>query len=70
MVQAQDIIGISFVEFFINGNSVEVDSSFSYSHNWNTTALVNGSQYTLSAQATDTSNNTTFAQPILVTISN
>jgi len=69
-VEAQDDIGISFVEFFINGNSVEVDSSFSYSHNWNTTGLVNGSQHTLSAQATDTSNNTTFAQPILVTVSN
>ena len=69
-VMAQDDMGIAAVEFFIDGTSVTVDSTSTYSYDWNTTGLENNSQHTLSAQVTDTSNNTTLAQPILVTVEN
>ena len=69
-VMAQDNIGIAAVEFFIDGTSVDVDSTSTYSYNWDTSSLDNNSQHTLSAQVTDTSNNTTLAQPILVTVEN
>ena len=72
---AQDDMGIAAVEFFIDGSSVaventSVDSTSTYSYNWDTSSLDNNSQHTLSAQVTDTSNNTTLAQPILVTVEN
>lgn len=74
-VMAQDDMGIAAVEFFIDGSSVaventSVDSTSTYSYNWDTSSLDNNSQHTLSAQVTDTSNNTTLAQPILVTVEN
>jgi len=69
-VMAQDDMGIAAVEFFIDGTSAAVDSTSTYSYDWNTTGLENNSQHTLSAQVTDTSNNTTLAQPILVTVEN
>ena len=69
-VDANDDIGISSVEFFIDGSSVSVDNDADYSYNWDTSSLVNGTQYTLGAQVTDTSNNITTAQPVLVTVSN
>ena len=69
-VMAQDNIGIAAVEFFIDGTSVDVDSTSTYNYNWDTSSLDNNSQHTLSAQVTDTSNNTTLAQPILVTVEN
>ena len=69
-VMAQDNIGIATVEFFIDGTSVDVDSTSTYSYNWDTSSLDNNSQHTLSTQVTDTSNNTTLAQPILVTVTN
>tara|TARA_Y100000590_G_scaffold467781_1_gene647946 strand:+ start:2682 stop:4541 length:1860 start_codon:yes stop_codon:yes gene_type:complete len=71
-VMAQDDIGIASVEFFIDGSStaVESTSTSTYTYNWNTTGLENNSQHTLSAQVTDTSNNTTLAQPIMVIVTN
>jgi len=47
-----------------------VDSTSTYSYDWDTSSLENNSQHTLSAHVTDTSNNTTLAQPILVTVGN
>ena len=69
-VMAQDDVGIASVEFFIDGSSVSLDTTSTYTHDWNTTEIENNSQHTLSAQVTDTSNNTTLAQPILVTVTN
>ena len=71
-VMAQDDIGIATVELFIDGSStpVESTSTSTYTYSWNTTALENNSQHTLSAQVTDTSNNTTLAQPIMVIVTN
>ena len=73
-VDAQDNIGLFSVEFLIDGASVFIDSSeaidSSYVYNWDTSQLANDSEHTLSAKVTDTSQNTSNLQPILVIVSN
>lgn len=53
---ATDNVAVKQVEFFVNGVSKAVDTSSSYSFNWDTTSLTSGT-YTINAKATDTSNN-------------
>jgi hypothetical protein len=67
---AEDDFGVLEVEFYIDGESVGTDSTSPYQYEWDTVTLTNGTQHTLSSTATDLANHTTFAQPILVTISN
>ena len=69
-VLAQDDHGISDVSFFIDGVNVSNDSSYPYSHEWDTTTLENNSEHTLSATVTDDAGHTTIVQPILVTVVN
>ena len=69
-VLAQDDHGISEVSFFIDGINVSNDSSYPYSHPWDTTTLENNSEHTLSASVTDDAGHTTIIQPILVTVVN
>jgi hypothetical protein len=67
---AEDDFGVLEVEFYIDGESVATDNTSPYQYEWDTVTLTNGTQHTLSSTATDLANHTTFAQPILVTISN
>ncbi|MBT3961171.1 MAG: Ig-like domain-containing protein [Candidatus Marinimicrobia bacterium] len=67
---AQDNIGIGQVEFFVDGSSIGILSESPFQLDWDTTILINNSQHTLGAEATDTSGNMTIAQPILVTVNN
>ena len=69
-VIASDDSGISSVEFFINGESVFIDSQSEFIFIWDTTPLNNNSQHSLSAMITDFSDNISLVQPVLVTISN
>jgi hypothetical protein len=69
-VLAQDDHGISNVSFYIDGINVSNDSSYPYSHPWDTTTLENNSEHTLSASVTDDAGHTTIIQPILVTVVN
>ncbi|HET7901327.1 MAG TPA: Ig-like domain-containing protein, partial [Candidatus Nanopelagicales bacterium] len=62
---ASDNKGVAKVEFFVDGTSVGVDTTAPYSASWN--AIVTGS-HTLTAVATDTSNNTGSATPVVVTV--
>ena len=71
-IAAYDDIGISYVEFFIDGFSLGTDDEAPFSYLWNTSSNigVHGNQHTLSALVVDTAGNTTFSQPILVIVEN
>ena len=69
-VLAQDDQGINNVEFFINGNSVSIDSTYPYQYSWDTTTETNDSEHTLSATVSDNANHTVLLQPLLITIMN
>ena len=72
-VLADDNVGIAEVEFFIDGDSIGNDESDPYIYVWDTTNEEignHGDEHALSALAIDTSGNISFAQPILVTVSN
>jgi hypothetical protein len=71
-VLANDDSGISFVEFFIDGESLGTAASEPYTYVWDTTLGLgeHGDQHALSARAEDIAGNVSFAQPILVTVNN
>ena len=69
-VSAEDDQGINSVEFFIDGNSVIIDTDYPYQFSWDTTSEENDSDHTLSATITDNANHTIILQPVLVTIFN
>ncbi len=54
---ASDNVGVSSVEFFINGTSVATDSSAPYEYSWDTTGLADGN-YAIKAIASDATGNT------------
>ncbi|MCH2203924.1 MAG: Ig-like domain-containing protein, partial [Fuerstiella sp.] len=62
---------VAQVEFFVNGNSIGVDTNTSdgWSVPWDTTTVTNGT-YDLSAQATDTAGNSSTATTIQITVDN
>jgi hypothetical protein len=66
---ASDNVAIDKVEFLVNGNVVDTDSSFPYSISWDSRTVANGNA-TLTARATDTSNNATTSDARSVTVSN
>jgi glucose/arabinose dehydrogenase len=66
---AQDDVGVSGVEFLVNGVSLGTDTAPPYSASWNTTALANG-PYTLTARATDLGGNQTTSAPASVAVQN
>ena len=67
-----DNVGIAQVEFFIDGYSLGVVTEEPYSHLWDTTSNIgaHGDEHALSAIVIDTAGNTSFSQPILVTVAN
>ena len=67
---ASDNVAVAGVQFKLDGNNLGAEDTASpYSISWNTTAVVNGS-HTLTAVARDSSNNTTTATAITVTVNN
>ena len=67
---ASDNVGIARVQFRLDGNNLgAADTSSPYSINWDSTTASNGS-HTLTAIATDTSNNSTASASVPVTVNN
>lgn len=66
---ASDNVGISKVEFYVNSNLVNTDTSAPYSYSWNTASVANGS-VALSAIAYDTANNKGSSAMVNVTVNN
>jgi len=66
---ASDSVGVSKVDFYVNGALVSTDSSSPYSYSWDTTTLSNGS-YSLSARAYDAAGNIGESGNTSVTVSN
>lgn len=68
---ANDDVGVSKVEFFVDGSSTPAatDMNAPYSFSWDTTGLANGS-HSVSAKATDTSNNVSVLASAQVTVQN
>jgi hypothetical protein len=64
-----DNVGISFVDFKIDGVSVNVDSSAPYLYSWNTLTATNG-QHSLTATARDNAGNSTTSATVSVNVSN
>ena len=69
-VLAQDDYGIENIIFFIDGINISNDNIAPYSYAWDTTALENGGEHTISASITDIAGHQTILQPVLVTVSN
>lgn len=65
---ANDDLGVTQVEFFINGTSIGVDSEAPYAAAWDSTATADGS-YSVSAVATDTTGQTG-SDSINITVAN
>ncbi len=62
---ATDNAAVAKVEFFVDGVSLGVDSSSPYSVGWNATAV---GPHSITAVATDTSNNSTTSTAVAVTV--
>ncbi len=65
---ASDNLGISNVEFYVDGNLLSTDSASPYSANWDVSSLVQGSTHSLNAKAYDAAGNVTTSTDINVTI--
>jgi type 1 glutamine amidotransferase/glucose/arabinose dehydrogenase len=66
---ASDNVGVSRVEFLVDGSLAATDNSAPYNFSWNTTALANGS-HRLRSRAFDAANNAGTGTEITVTVSN
>ena len=67
-VSANDNSGISEVNFLVENEIAFTDNEAPYLYDWDTSTFSSGDEITLSATITDNSDNTTFLQPIIVTI--
>jgi len=66
---AADAVGVTRVEFLVNGEVVATDTQPPYAFAWNTTAVSNG-QHTLGARAFDAAGNQATDTDTVVTVSN
>jgi hypothetical protein len=66
---ASDNVGVSKVEFYLNGTLKATVSVSPYTYTWDTTALANGT-YTLTAKAYDASGNVRQSTAVAVTVNN
>ncbi|MBT1071818.1 DUF4082 domain-containing protein [Pelotalea chapellei] len=64
---ATDNVGVSKVEFYVNGSLALTDTTTPYVYSWNTTALANGS-YTLMAKAYDAAGNVGQSANVVVSV--
>ena len=68
-VSATDNVGVSKVEFYVNGILQNTDTASPYTFSWNTATLVNGS-YSLTAKAYDAAGNVGQSSAVSVTVNN
>lgn len=66
---ATDNVGVSKVDFMVDGNLVNTDTASPYTYNWNSATVANGS-HTITAVATDAANNSRTSTVITVTSTN
>lgn len=66
---ATDDVGVTKVDFFVNGSLSASDTSAPYSFSWNTTLVANGG-YSLTSRAYDAAGNSTTSAAVNVTVSN
>ena len=66
---ASDNVGVTRVEFLVDGVLLSTDTSTPYSASWNTTSATNAS-HSLTARAFDAANNQTTSAAVSVTVSN
>ncbi|HSX14696.1 MAG TPA: Ig-like domain-containing protein [Candidatus Saccharimonadales bacterium] len=66
---ASDNVGVTKVEFYVNGTLVGSDTSSPYNASWNTAGYANGS-YSISAIAYDAAGNTRVSVAVGVTVNN
>jgi|GEM_PF-1409400 len=64
---ATDNVGVTKVEFYVNGSLAATDTATPYLYSWNTSGLAAGS-YTLSAKAYDAANNVGQSGSVTVTL--
>ncbi len=67
---ASDNVGVTKVEFYIDGALAGTDTTSPYSFSWNTTGLVNGSSHTIASKAYDAANNVGTSTTVTVTVNN
>jgi hypothetical protein len=66
---ASDSVGVTKVEFYVDGALRSTDTSSPYSYSWNTTTFANSS-HTIVAKAYDAANNVGTSSNVTVTVSN
>jgi hypothetical protein len=66
---ASDNVGVTSVEFYVDGVLAATDSSSPYSFSWNTTGVANGS-HSLSSKAYDAAGNAGTSSTVSVTVNN
>jgi hypothetical protein len=66
---ASDNIGVTKVEFLLDGSLQSTDTSAPYAWSWNTTTATNGT-HTLQSRAFDAANNSTTSTSISINVSN
>jgi hypothetical protein len=66
---ASDAVGVTKVEFYVDGNLVTTDTSSPYLQTWNSQTVANGS-HTIQAKAYDAANNIGTSTTVTVTSSN
>ena len=66
---ASDNVGVTRVEFYLDGTLQSTDSTAPYSWSWNTTASANGS-HAVTAKAFDAASNSATSASVSVTVSN
>ncbi len=66
---ASDNVGVTQVQFYIDGVLASTDTTSPYSYSWNTTAVANGS-HTIYSRASDAAGNTGTSSTVTVTVSN
>ena len=66
---ASDSVGVSKVEFYVNGTLKATDTASAYSFSWNTTTVANGS-YSITTKAYDAAGNVKQSAAVSVTVKN
>jgi hypothetical protein len=66
---ASDNVGVSKVEFYVDGSLLSTASSSPYGASWNTSSLTAGTSHTVQAKAYDAAGNATLSNTAHITIS-
>ena len=66
---ASDNVGVSKVEFYVNGALKGTDTTSPYSYSWSTTSVANGA-YSLTSKAYDAAGNSATSSAVSISVSN